>query len=61
MEETKPAAEPPAEVKKERLITTTNDEIIGTMTTDDLEDLFNMDEYENLDRSQFDDAFFDFE
>lgn len=61
VEESKPAAEPPAEEKKEESITTTNDEMMGTMATDDLEDLFNMDEYENPEQSQFDDAFFNFE
>ncbi|KAI4640140.1 uncharacterized protein J4E78_010725 [Alternaria triticimaculans] len=33
----------------------------GTMYTDNLEDLFNMDEYENPEQSTFDDAFFNFE
>jgi hypothetical protein len=60
-EEPKPAAEPPVEEKKEEPTTTTNDEMMGTMATDDLEDLFNMDEYENPEQSQFDDAFFNFE
>lgn len=57
-EEPKPAEQPPAEEKKEETITTTNEEM---MATDDLEDLFNMDEYENPEQSQFDDAFFNFE
>ncbi|KAL1798400.1 hypothetical protein ACET3X_002437 [Alternaria dauci] len=60
-EEPKPAAEPQVEEKKEEPTTTTTDEMMGTMATDDLEDLFNMDEYENPEQSQFDDAFFNFE
>jgi outer membrane biosynthesis protein TonB len=60
-EELKPTAEPPVEEKEEEPAVTTNDEMMGTMATDDLEDLFNMDEYENPEQSQFDDAFFNFE
>ncbi|EDU43115.1 conserved hypothetical protein [Pyrenophora tritici-repentis Pt-1C-BFP] len=58
-EEPKPAAQPPPEEKKEE--TSTNDDMMGTMATDDLEDLFNMDEYENPEQSSFDDAFFNFD
>jgi len=60
-EEPKPAEQPLVEEKKEEPITTTNDEMMDTMTTDNLEDLFNMEEYENPEQSQFDDAFFNFE
>ncbi|KAI4934515.1 hypothetical protein J4E85_002372 [Alternaria conjuncta] len=60
-EEPKPAEQPPVEEKKEEPITNTNDEMMDTMTTDNLEDLFNMEEYENPEQSQFDDAFFNFE
>jgi hypothetical protein len=41
--------------------TTANDDIMGGMMTDNLDDLFNMDEYENPEQSSFDDAFFNFE
>ena len=58
-EEPKPAAQPPPEEKKEE--TTNNDDMMATMATDDLEDLFNMDKYENPEQSSFDDAFFNFE
>ncbi|RAR04927.1 hypothetical protein DDE82_004177 [Stemphylium lycopersici] len=58
-EEPKPAAQPPPEEKKEE--TTNNDDMMATMATDDLEDLFNMDEYENPEQSSFDDAFFNFD
>jgi len=60
-EEPKPAEQPPVEEKKEEAPATTNDEMMDTMTTDNLEDLFNMEEYENPEQSQFDDAFFNFE
>ncbi|KAG9194079.1 hypothetical protein G6011_04114 [Alternaria panax] len=60
-EEPKPAAEPPVEQNKEEPTTTTNDEMMATMATDDLEDLFNMDEYENPEQTQFEDAFFNYE
>ena len=58
-EEPKPVAQPPPEEKKEE--TSTHDDMMGTMATDDLEDLFNMDEYENPEQSSFDDAFFNFD
>ena len=59
-EEPKPAVQPPPEEKKEEEAST-NDDMMGTMATDDLEDLFNMDEYENPEQSSFDDAFFNFD
>ena len=59
VEEPKPAAQPPPEEKKEE--TTNNDDMMAIMATDDLEDLFNMDKYENPEQSSFDDAFFNFE
>jgi hypothetical protein len=40
---------------------TANDDLMGVMVTDNLDDLFNMDEYENPEQSSFDDAFFNFE
>jgi hypothetical protein len=39
----------------------TNDDLLGGMVTDNLDDLFNMDEYANPEQSSFDDAFFNFE
>ncbi|EOA90332.1 uncharacterized protein SETTUDRAFT_70203, partial [Exserohilum turcica Et28A] len=61
-DEPKPAAQPPPpEEKKNELEMTNNDDMMGTMAADDLEDLFNMDEYENPEQSSFDDAFFNFE
>lgn len=38
-----------------------NDDLMGGMMTDNLDDLFNMDEYANPEQSSFDDAFFNFE
>lgn len=38
-----------------------NDDIMGGMMTDNLDDLFNMDDYENPEQSSFDDAFSFFE
>ncbi|RMZ70730.1 tubulin-tyrsoine ligase [Pyrenophora seminiperda CCB06] len=58
-DEPKPVAQPPPEANKEE--TSTNDDMLGTMATDNLEDLFNMDEYENPEQSSFDDAFFNFD
>jgi hypothetical protein len=40
---------------------TVNDDLLGDMVTDNLDDLFNMDEYENPEQSSFDDAFFNFD
>jgi hypothetical protein len=41
---------------------TASDDLMGDMvTTDNLDDLFNMDEYENPEQSSFDDAFFNFD
>ncbi len=37
------------------------DEMMATIATDDLEDLFNMDDYQTQENSSFDDAFFNFE
>jgi hypothetical protein len=63
-----PAAPQPVavveEVKAEEpvKIDTANDDLMGDMvTTDNLDDLFNMDEYENPEQSSFDDAFFNFD
>jgi outer membrane biosynthesis protein TonB len=58
-EEPKPAPQPPAEEKKQEA--PADEDMMATMAVDDLEDLFNMDEYENPEQSQFDDAFFNFE
>jgi len=41
-------------------ITTTQEDLMATMAADNLEDLFNMDGYENPENSSFDDAFFNF-
>jgi outer membrane biosynthesis protein TonB len=49
----------PAEEKKQDA--PADDDMMATMAVDDLEDLFNMNEYENPEQSQFDDAFFNFE
>jgi hypothetical protein len=67
----KPAEQPPApqpapaqDVKDEKPEEASKDngDLMATMaTTDDLEDLFNMDEYENPESTSFDDAFFNFE
>ncbi|KAH7380240.1 hypothetical protein DE146DRAFT_705312 [Phaeosphaeria sp. MPI-PUGE-AT-0046c] len=38
-----------------------NDDLMGGMMTDNLDDLFNMDDYENPEQSSFDDAFSFFE
>lgn len=40
---------------------TATDDMMGGMVTDNLDDLFNMDEYENPENSSFDDAFFNFD
>jgi hypothetical protein len=40
---------------------TANEDLLGGMVTDNLDDLFNMDEYANPEQSSFDDAFFNFE
>ncbi|EMD90327.1 hypothetical protein COCC4DRAFT_160255, partial [Bipolaris maydis ATCC 48331] len=64
-DEPKPAAQPPPpqENKAEEATTNNNnnDDMMGTMAADDLEDLFNMDDYANHEQSSFDDAFFNFE
>ncbi|KAF1849290.1 uncharacterized protein K460DRAFT_394149 [Cucurbitaria berberidis CBS 394.84] len=57
---TKPAVQPTttqatADATKD---TTTDNDLLTTLVPDDLEDLFNMDEYENPENSSFDDAFF---
>jgi hypothetical protein len=66
---TKPAEQPAAqpappqdvqEAKPEEA-SKDNGDLMGTMAADDLEDLFNMDEYENPESTSFDDAFFNFE
>lgn len=49
--------EPKADTKP----ATTDNDMMATMAADDLEDLFNMDEYENPENSSFDDAFFNFD
>lgn len=64
-----PPPPPPPEEKKAEETTNNNnsstndnnDDLMGTMAADDLEDLFNMDEYANPEQSSFDDAFFNFE
>jgi hypothetical protein len=60
-----PAAQPaPSQDAQEAKPDDTNAEngdLMGTMAADDLEDLFNMDEYENPESTSFDDAFFNFE
>jgi hypothetical protein len=61
--------QPPAEPATNNETTTTdaanndtaNDDLMGGMITDNLDDLFNMDDYENPEQSSFDDAFFNFE
>ncbi|EUC48860.1 hypothetical protein COCMIDRAFT_86172 [Bipolaris oryzae ATCC 44560] len=64
-DEPKPAAQPPPpqENKVEEAMNNNNnnDDMMGTMAADDLEDLFNMDDYANPEQSSFDDAFFNFE
>ncbi|USP78434.1 uncharacterized protein yc1106_05708 [Curvularia clavata] len=65
-DEPNPAAQPPSEEKKADETTnnnmnSNNDDMMATMAADDLEDLFNMDEYANPEQSSFDDAFFNFE
>ncbi|KAF2126811.1 hypothetical protein P153DRAFT_321547 [Dothidotthia symphoricarpi CBS 119687] len=52
-----PAATKPAEQPVTQPPTTTNDLLVA----DNLDDLFNMDEYENPENSSFDDAFFNFD
>jgi hypothetical protein len=66
--ETPKAAAPPANDATNSTATetkveepTTENDMMTTMAVDDLEDLFNMDEYENPENSSFDDAFFNFE
>lgn len=64
-----PTTQPPA--ASANINTTTNadaaknptatDDMMADMPTDNLDDLFNMDEYENPENSSFDDAFFNFE
>ncbi|KAF1945865.1 hypothetical protein EJ02DRAFT_368140 [Clathrospora elynae] len=58
-EEARPAPQPPpGDVKK---AATNEDDMMTPMAAEDLEDLFNMDEYENPEQTSFDDAFFNFE
>ncbi|KAF2822067.1 hypothetical protein CC86DRAFT_373263 [Ophiobolus disseminans] len=62
-----PVAQPPTETANNDATNTTMnndttaDDMMGGMVTDNLDDLFNMDEYENPENSSFDDAFFNFE
>jgi hypothetical protein len=64
-----PAIQPPAASTNNDTATTkdvantvtANDAMMADMPTDNLDDLFNMDEYENPENSSFDDAFFNFE
>ncbi|KAH7385881.1 hypothetical protein BKA66DRAFT_511226 [Pyrenochaeta sp. MPI-SDFR-AT-0127] len=65
-----PTTQPPAvdakddakpDTKPDTKDTTTDNDIMATVVADDLEDLFNMDEYENPENSSFDDAFFNFD
>ncbi|KAL6708575.1 hypothetical protein ACN47E_002556 [Coniothyrium glycines] len=59
---TPPVQEPTADTKAEEPAAEgKNNDMMATMAVDDLEDLFNMDEYENPENSSFDDAFFNFE
>jgi hypothetical protein len=58
-EEPKPAPQPPAESKKPE--PPADEEMMATMDVNEIDDLFNMDDYENPEQSQFDDAFFNFE
>ncbi|EUC32083.1 hypothetical protein COCCADRAFT_27322 [Bipolaris zeicola 26-R-13] len=64
-DESKPAAQPPPpqenKVEEGTTNNNNNDDMMGTMAADDLEDLFNMDDYANPEQSSFDDAFFNFE
>ncbi|KAF2845576.1 hypothetical protein T440DRAFT_459974 [Plenodomus tracheiphilus IPT5] len=62
LEDSKPAIEPPTSQPKveETMDNTATEDLMATMTTDNLDDLFNMDEYENPENSSFDDAFFNF-
>ncbi|KAF2710111.1 hypothetical protein K504DRAFT_251448 [Pleomassaria siparia CBS 279.74] len=57
-----PPAQPPAPKPTEPTTSqlTDNADMLDTMATDDLDDLFNMD-YENPEETQFDDAFFGFD
>jgi outer membrane biosynthesis protein TonB len=60
VEEAKPAPpQPAAEEKKEE--SPTEDDMMASMGANDLDDLFNMDDYANPEQSSFDDAFFNFE
>lgn len=63
VEDTKPAApSPAAETAPEETKDTNNEEdMMATMVADNLDDLFNLDEYENPENSSFDDAFFNFD
>jgi hypothetical protein len=58
-----PVAPPAAETTNDTAAVEENntDDMMGDMMTNDLDDLFNMDEYENPEQSSFDDAFFNFE
>ncbi|EAT81848.1 hypothetical protein HBH56_102200 [Parastagonospora nodorum] len=62
-----PAPAPAAEAEAEAANNDTanneanNDDLMGGMMTENLDDLFNMDEYANPEQSSFDDAFFNFE
>ncbi|CBX98908.1 hypothetical protein IAQ61_007482 [Plenodomus lingam] len=61
-DEPKPAVEPATSQPEEEEMkdATAQEDLMATMTTDNLDDLFNMDEYENPENSSFDDAFFNF-
>ncbi|KAF1918325.1 hypothetical protein BDU57DRAFT_515023 [Ampelomyces quisqualis] len=56
-----PTAPPPAPTQAPTQPAANNENLAGGITTDNLDDLFNMDEYENPEQSSFDDAFFNFE
>lgn len=58
-----PTAPPAAEAINDAVAVeeSNGDDVMGDMMTSDLDDLFNMDEYENPEQSSFDDAFFNFE
>ncbi|KAH9866289.1 hypothetical protein J1614_008855 [Plenodomus biglobosus] len=59
-DESKPVTAPTSQPKVEETKDDMQDDMMATMTTDNLDDLFNMDEYENPENSSFDDAFFNF-
>lgn len=55
-----PTTTKPVEETTNQQPTTTDELNLDTMTTDNLDDLFDLDDYENPEATQFDDAFFGF-